>query len=212
MLKNVQEAKFRATLVPISLVVLSPADQKYLSFDLFFTHIVAHELCHGLGPHQIKVDGRDTNPRMELKDQYSAWEEAKADVTGLFALQYLMTQADKGKLTMPLPHGPEAERKLYTTYLASSFRTMRFGLQDAHARGQAMQFNFFLMKGAYLPNADGTFSLDLAKMKDAVVELDKGLLTAEAKGDYNFAKTWMAMNGDDAALFSQFWILLHNGG
>src|SRR3984885_12655758 len=196
MLKNVQEAKFKATLLPISRVVLSSADQKYLSFDLFFTHIVAHELCHGLGPHQIKVDGRDTNPRMELKEQYSAWEEAKADVTGLFALQYLMTQADKGKLTMPLPHGPEAERKLYTTYLASSFRTMRFGLQDAHARGQAMQFNFFLMKGAYIPNADGTFSLDLAKMKDAVVELDKGLLAAEAKGDYNFAKTWMATNGD----------------
>ncbi len=196
MLKNIQEAKFHATLIPISRVVLSPADQKYLSFELFFTHIVAHELCHGLGPHQIKIQGRDTNPRMELKEQYAAWEEAKADVTGLFALQYLMTQADQGKITMPLPHGPEAERKLYTTYLASSFRTMRFGLQDAHARGQAMQFNFFLMKGAYIPNADGTFSLDLAKMKDAVVELDKGLLTAEAKGDYNFAKTWMDTNGD----------------
>jgi hypothetical protein len=196
MLKNIQEAKFHATLIPISRVVLSPADQKYLSFELFFTHIVAHELCHGLGPHQIKVDGRDTNPRLELKEQYAAWEEAKADVTGLFALQYLMTQAEHGKITMPLPHGAEAERKLYTTYLASSFRTMRFGLQDAHARGQAMQFNFFLMKGAYIPNADGTFSLDLAKMKDAVVELDKGLLTAEAKGDYNFAKTWMDMNGD----------------
>jgi Peptidase family M49 len=196
MLKNIQEAKFHATLIPISRVVLSPADQKYLSFELFFTHIVAHELCHGLGPHQIKIQGRDTNPRMELKEQYAAWEEAKADVTGLFALQYLMTQADHGKITMPLPHGAEAERKLYTTYLASSFRTMRFGLQDAHARGQAMQFNFFLMKGAYIPNANGTFSLDLAKMKDAVVELDKGLLTAEAKGDYNFAKTWMDTNGD----------------
>jgi Peptidase family M49 len=196
MLKNIQEAKFHATLIPISRVVLSPADQKYLSFDLFFTHIVAHELCHGLGPHQIKIQGRDTNPRMELKEQYAAWEEAKADVTGLFALQYLMTQADHGKITMPLPHGPEAERKLYTTYLASSFRTMRFGLQDAHARGQAMQFNFFLMQGAYIPNADGTFSLDLAKMKDAVIELDKGLLIAEAKGDYNFAKTWMDMNGE----------------
>src|ERR1700723_259312 len=103
MLKNVQEAKFKATLLPISRVVLSPADQKYLSFDLFFTHIVAHELCHGLGPHQIKVDGRDTNPRMEVKDQYAPWEGARADVTGLFALQYLMSQADKGKLTMPLP-------------------------------------------------------------------------------------------------------------
>jgi hypothetical protein len=191
MLKNVQEAKFHATLIPISRVVLSPADQKYLSFDLFFTHIVAHELCHGLGPHQITIQGRDTNPRMELKEQYAAWEEAKADVTGLFALQYLMTQADHGKITMPLPHGPEAERKLYNTYLASSFRTMRFGLQDAHARGQAMQFNYFVSKGAYVANPDGTFSLDLAKMKEAVASLDHDLLTLEATGDHDGAKSMM---------------------
>ncbi len=191
MLKNIQEAKFHATLIPISRVVLSPADQKYLSFDLFFTHIVAHELCHGLGPHQIKIQGRDTNPRMELKEQYAAWEEAKADVTGLFALQYLMTQTDHGKITMPLPHGPEAERKLYTTYLASSFRTMRFGLQDAHARGQAMQFNYFVSKGAYVAHPDGTFSPDLAKMKEAVAALDHDLLTLEATGDYDGAKSMM---------------------
>jgi hypothetical protein len=195
MLKNIQEAKFHATLIPISRVVLSPADQKYLSFELFFTHIVAHELCHGLGPHQIKVASRDSNPRMELKEQYAAWEEAKADVTGLFALQYLMTQADHGKITMPLPHGPEAERKLYTTYLASSFRTMRFGLQDAHARGQSMQFNYFVEKGAYVANADGTFSLDLAKMKDAVASLDHDLLTTEATGDHDGAKSMMERLG-----------------
>ncbi len=191
MLKNIQEAKFHATLIPISRVVLSAADQKYLSFDLFFTHIVAHELCHGLGPHQIKIEGRDTNPRMELKEQYSAWEEAKADVTGLFALQYLMTQADRGKITMPLPHGPEAEHKLYITYLASSFRTMRFGLQDAHARGQAMQFNYFLLKGAYVANPDGTFSVDFTKMKDAVSSLDHDLLTLEATGDHDGVKLMM---------------------
>jgi hypothetical protein len=191
MLKNIQEAKFHATLIPISRIVLSPADQKYLSFDLFFTHIVAHELCHGLGPHQIKIQGRDTNPRMELKEQYAAWEEAKADVTGLFALQYLMSQADHGKITMPLAHGPEAERKLYNTYLASSFRTMRFGLQDAHARGQAMQFNYFVSKGAYVANPDGTFSLDLAKMKEAVASLDHDLLTLEATGDHDGAKSMM---------------------
>ena len=156
---------------------------------------MAHELCHGLGPHQIKIEGRDTNPRMELKEQYAAWEEAKADVTGLFALQYLMTQADHGKLTMPLPHGPEAERKLYITYLASSFRTMRFGLQDAHARGQAMQFNYFLLKGAYVANPDGTFSVDLTKMKEAVASLDHDLLTLEATGDHDGAKLMMERLG-----------------
>ena len=136
-----------------------------------------------------------SNPRMELKEQYSALEEAKADVTGLFALQFLMSQADNGKLDAPMAHGPDAERQLYTTYLASAFRTMRFGLQDAHARGQAMQFNYFLDKGAFTANADGTFSVDVAKMKDAVASLDHELLTLEATGDYVGAKKWMEQLG-----------------
>jgi len=192
MLKNIQEAKFKATLLPISRVVLSPAAQKDLSFDLFFTHIVAHELTHGLGPHRIQINERETNPRLELKDLYSAIEEAKADVTGLFAVQFLMTQAENGpdslKIKAPLAHGPDAERQLYTTYLASSFRTLRFGLQDAHARGMAIQFNYFLDQGAYIANADGTFSVDLSRIKDAVRSLDHEFLTLEATGDYAGAK------------------------
>ena len=192
MLKNIQEAKFKSTLEPISKVVLQPAAQQDLSFELFFTHIVAHELTHGLGPHQIKINGRDTNPRLELKELYSAIEEAKADVTGLFALQYLMTQADKGAIQAPLPHGPDAERKLYTTYLASSFRTLRFGLQDSHAKGMAVQFNYFLDKGAFVANSDGTFSVDLSKIKDAVAGLDHDLLTLEATGDYAGTKKLMS--------------------
>jgi hypothetical protein len=192
MLKNIQEAKFKSTLEPISKVVLQPGAQQDLSFELFFTHIVAHELTHGLGPHQIKVGGRDTNPRLELKELYSAVEEAKADVTGLFALQYLMTQADKGAIQAPLQHGPDAERKLYTTYLASSFRTLRFGLQDSHAKGMAVQFNYFLDKGAFVANSDGTFSVDLGKIKDAVAGLDHDLLTLEATGDYAGTKKLMS--------------------
>ena len=192
MLKNIQEAKFKSTLEPISKVVLQPAAQQDLSFELFFTHIVAHELTHGLGPHQIKINGRETNPRLELKEIYSAIEEAKADVTGLFALQYLMTQAANGKIQAPLPHGPDAERKLYTTYLASSFRTLRFGLQDSHAKGMAVQFNYFLDKGAFVANADGTFSVNLDKIKDAVAGLDHELLTLEATGDYAGAKKLMS--------------------
>jgi Peptidase family M49 len=191
MLKNIQQAKFKSTLEPISKVVLQPGARQDLSFELFFTHIVAHELTHGLGPHQIKVNGRDTNPRLELKELYSAIEEAKADVTGLFALQYLMTQAEKGAIQAPLPHGPEAERKLYTTYLASSFRTLRFGLQDSHAKGMAVQFNYFLDKGAFVANTDGTFSVDLGKIKDAVAGLDHDLLMLEATGDYAGAKKLM---------------------
>jgi hypothetical protein len=192
MLKNIQEAKFKSILVPISKGVLKPAAQKDLSFELFFTHIVAHELTHGLGPHQITVGGRETNPRLELKEIYSAIEEAKADVTGLFALQYLMTQADKRAIQAPLPHGPDAERQLYATYLASSFRTLRFGLQDAHAKGMAVQFNYFLDKGAFVANSDGTFSVDMSKIKDAVASLDHEFLTLEARGDYAGAKKLMS--------------------
>ena len=81
MLKNVQDAKFAKTLVPISKVALAPGDQKALSFDAFFTHIVVHELMHGLGPHSLTVNGRQTTVRQELKEAYSALEEAKADIS-----------------------------------------------------------------------------------------------------------------------------------
>jgi hypothetical protein len=192
MLRNVQEAKFAAILEPISKNVLQESDRTNISFDLFFAHIVAHELSHGLGPHQIKLNGRETNPRAELKETYSAIEEAKADVTGLFALHLLMSRADRGELRAPLPHGPAAERQLYTTYLASSFRTLRFGMQEAHAQGMAMQFNYLLDKGAYVRNRDGTFSVNLSEIPDAIRSLDHDLLTLEATGDYNGAKKMLA--------------------
>jgi len=188
MLKNIQEAKFNATLIPISRVVLTAEAQKDLSFDLFFTHIVAHEISHGLGPHQIRIQGRETNPRLELKDLYSTIEEAKADITGLFTLQFLMTESDQGRLQTPLQHGSAAERQLYTTFLASAFRTLRFGLQDAHARGMAIQFNYLRDKGGFVENPDGTFAVDFVKIKDAVRALDHDFLTIEATGDYAAAK------------------------
>jgi peptidase M49-like protein len=184
MLKNVQHAKFEQILIPISKTVLAPAAQSDVDFNFFFTHILAHELTHGLGPHVITVAGRETNPRQELKELYSAVEEAKADVTGLFALQYLM---DNHLLRDTLGEGEAAERKLYTTYLASSFRTLRFGVKDAHARGMAMQFNFLRDHGAYALQPDGTFSIDFSKIKQAVRDLDHELLMLEATGDY--AKT-----------------------
>ncbi len=183
MLKNVQEAKFRTILVPTAAEVLAPADRQYVDFESFFTHILAHELTHGLGPHQISIQGRATNPRQELKELYSAIEEAKADVTGLFALQFLMDQSSPS-----VPHGAAAERKLYTTFLASSFRTLRFGLKEAHAKGMAVQFNYLLDKGGFRVDPDGTFSVDFDKIKSAVRDLDHDLLTLEAHGDYEGAR------------------------
>jgi len=188
MLKNVQEAKFRTVLVPIAMRTLSKHAMIDVSFSSFFTHTLAHELMHGLGPHQITVDGRSTSPRAELKELYSAIEEAKADVTGLFALQYMMDHASEMKLAKILPSDDAAQRQLYTTFLASSFRSLRFGLNDAHGKGMAVQFNYLLDHAAFVENGDGTFGVDMTKIKSAVQDLDHDLLTIEAEGNYAAAK------------------------
>lgn len=181
MLKNVQEAKFRSTLVPISKRVLATAAQKELSFDAFFTHILAHELSHGIGPHQITVKGRATSPRQEMKELYSAIEEAKADVTGLFMLQHMLDHK-------MLPDATFNETQLYTTYLASAFRSLRFGVKEAHGKGMALQMNYLMDKGAFTAASGGTFAVDYGKIKAAVRDLDHDLLTLEATGDYAGAK------------------------
>jgi peptidase M49-like protein len=188
MLKNVQEAKFHSTLEPIAKRVLSPASQKDLSFDAFFTHILAHELSHGIGPHQITVGGRATTPRQEMKELYSAIEEAKADVTGLFMLQHLYDH----KL---IEGGKDKERQLYTTFLASTFRTLRFGLNDAHGKGMAMQVNYITDKGGFIAHPDGTFEVNFDKVRGAVRDLDHDLLTLEATGDYARAKQMLDQLG-----------------
>jgi len=180
MLKNVQEAKFKKTLVPISQIVLRQADLADLSFDAFFTQILAHELMHGLGPHNINPGGRKSTVRLELKELYSPIEEAKADVTGLFALQFLI---DKGVLPASL------ERPLYTTYLASAFRSVRFGISEAHGKGVALQFNYLTGLGGFqYDSGTGKFAVDQSKIKDAVRSLTHDLLTLEAEGSYQGAK------------------------
>ena len=180
MLKNVQEAKFTKTLIPISRVVLARSQQTMLSFDSFFTHILAHELMHGLGPHNITVNGEQTTVRKQLKELYSTIEEAKADITGLWALQYLI---DKGVVDRSLEHS------LYTTFLASAFRSVRFGITEAHGRGIALQFNYLTDEGAIKINEQsGTFSIDGAKIKEAVRKLSEEILTLQAEGSYDKAK------------------------
>ena len=179
MLKNNQQAKFDKVLVPISKVALAGSDQGNVSFDAFFTHILMHELMHGLGPHDISAGERASTVRQELKDTYSAIEEAKADISGLFALQYLV---DKGQLDRAL------EKTMYTTFLASSFRSLRFGINEAHGRGQAIQLNYLLDKGGFTVNADGTFSVDTGKIKDAVIGLTREIMTLQAEGSYAKAK------------------------
>ena len=179
MLKNNQDAKFRMVLQPIAKVALASADQAAVSFDAFFTHILMHELMHGLGPHNITVGGRSTTVRQELKETYSAIEEAKADVSGLFALQFLV---DRGKLDRAL------SQTMYTTYLASMFRSIRFGINEAHGRGVAMQLNYFLDNGGVTVASDGTFAVNQQRIRQNVIDLTRDIMTLQAVGGYADAK------------------------
>jgi len=180
MLRNVQEAKFKNVLVPIANVALSQDQRGKVSFDPFFTHILAHELMHGLGPHTIKVGGRETTVRQEMKELGSALEEAKADISGLFALQYLIDKGIVAKST---------EESMYVTYLAGAFRSVRFGINEAHGKGMALQFNVLLDAGAIeVDRPTGTFRVNVSKIKDASQRLTGDIMIIQAEGSYEKAK------------------------
>ncbi|MGE5049597.1 MAG: dipeptidyl-peptidase 3 family protein [Deltaproteobacteria bacterium] len=183
MLKNVQQAKFDKTLLPISRAALAAADRRNVSFDAFFTHIVMHELMHGLGPHRT---AQGTTVRMAMQEAGSALEEAKADISGLFALQRLV---DKGALDKGL------ERTMYVTFLASAFRSIRFGTNEAHGRGVALQLNSLLDDGAVRVAADGTFAVVPEKIKQAVAKLAGEIMTLQASGDVARAREWLTKMG-----------------
>jgi hypothetical protein len=179
MLKNVQQAKFQRVLLPIAKVVLAPAHQANVQFEPFFTHILMHELMHGLGPHSIVVDGKATTVRQALKEESSAFEEAKADISGLWAMQQLI---DAGVIDAAL------ERTMYDSYLAGAFRTLRFGFADAHGKGMAMQLNWLLDEGGVTVDAQGRFAIVPAKIKAAVASLTTRIMTVQAHGDYAAAR------------------------
>jgi hypothetical protein len=174
MLKNVQEAKYQKVLRPIAAALLSREDERRISFEAFFTHILLHEMVHGLGPHELARETGRTTVREQLQDVYPAIEEAKADVAGLFALHRLV---DRGVLPAQLA------RSVHATFLASAFRSIRFGVHEAHGRGVALQLNWLLDAGAVTEGRDGRFSIDDAKARAAVESLARELLSLQARGD-----------------------------
>jgi hypothetical protein len=180
MLKNVQEAKFMTILKPIARIALDPAQQSSVDFEAFFTHILAHELMHGLGPHTITLNGKQTTARQAMQELSSAIEEAKADISGLFALQYMI---DHGLI------GKSMEKQMYITYLAGIFRSVRFGINEAHGKGMAMQLNYLMDEGAIVYNeATGLFSADIEKFKAGAKKLTGEIMAIQAGGNYERAK------------------------
>ncbi len=187
LLKNVMDAKYKKSGEPIALRVLDPSQRSLLSFDAYFNHVLFHELSHGLGPGLIQQpDGKRVDVRLLLKDTYSTIEECKADVLGQWNMLYAR---DKKLLTS------FNEPQQWASYAGLFFRSMRFGVDEAHGRGTAIQWNWLRERNAIVPNADGTFRVDFAKMKEGVQSLTTELLTIQATGDYPRAQRLLAKYG-----------------
>jgi hypothetical protein len=185
MLKNVHEAKFEKLLKPIAEIVLDPEQLKYVTFDAFFNHTLMHEMSHGVGPGFIKVNGRSTEVKKELKETYSTIEECKADILGMYNNIFMIQKGIYPK---------DMEKQVWVTFLAGAFRSMRFGINEAHGGGNAIIYNYLLEKGGYVYDEQTQkVSVDFNKIYPALKELCNLVLTIQAEGNYQGAKDLIAM-------------------
>ena len=182
-LKNAMRAKFDKILVPIAQELIDPAQRKHITFDAFFANTMFHEVAHGLGIKNT-INGKGTI-REALKEHHSAIEEGKADILGLYLVQELHK---KGELT--------ADMKDYmTTFMASIFRSIRFGASSAHGKANMIRFNFFKEKGAFTRNNDGTYTVNYDKLAIAMEDLTKVILTLQGDGDYDAVAVLVKKSG-----------------
>ncbi len=187
-LKNVMQAKFDLIVIPISELLLDKSIISDVTFTTFFQNVMFHEVAHGLGiKNTINNNG---TVREALKELYSPLEEAKADITGLFLVQKLR---DMGEIT----DGKLEEN--YASFVASIFRSIRFGAASAHGIANMLEFNFLLDEGAITKNNEGKYIIDFEKMKNAVSKMTEKIITIQANGDYNAAKKWIDEKGTISA-------------
>lgn len=184
MLKNVHEAKFEKLLKPIAQIVLDPDQLKYVTFSGFFNHTLMHEMSHGVGPGIITLNGKKTAVNKELKETYSTLEECKADILGMYNNIFMI---DKGV------YPKEFAEETYVTFLAGIFRSVRFGINEAHGGGNAIIYNFLLEKGGYEYNPDTKkVKVNLDKIYPALEDLANKVLMIQATGDYEGAKKFIS--------------------
>ncbi|WP_349263025.1 dipeptidyl-peptidase 3 family protein [Longimicrobium sp.] len=183
-LKNAMRAKFDRILVPIATMLIAPDQRRHITFDAFFGNTMFHEVAHGLGIKNT-INGGGT-VREALKEQASALEEGKADVLGLYMQVQLQ---EMGEL-----QGDAMDS--YTTFLASIFRSVRFGAASAHGRANVARFNYFQERGAFARDAaTGTYRVDPVRMRQAMNALSEQILRFQGDGDYAGVQAFMARYG-----------------
>ncbi len=183
-LKNAMKAKFDHILVPISDVLMSPESRANVKFEAFFSNVMFHEVAHGMGIKNT-LDGQGT-VRHALKEQYSAIEEAKADILGLYLITKLHEMGE---------YKDSSLEENYTTFMAGIFRSVRFGASSAHGKANMLTFNFFEKENAFTRSEDGLYTINFENMKVAVAKLGGEILKAQGDGSYEFVKGWIETEG-----------------
>jgi hypothetical protein len=184
--KNFMDARVNYVVLPIGKLLMRQDQANLASMDGYLAVVVMHEISHGLGPAYSRVGGKQADIRESIGPIYSGLEEAKADIVGLYGLEWLM---NKGVL-------PKARaRDYYASHLAGIFRTVRFGVAEAHAKAEMMEFNYFVEQRAITRDASGRYAIDFARFPGAVASLAKELLEIEATGNRSRAEAWFKKYG-----------------
>ena len=185
--KNFMDARVNYVVLPIGKLLMREDQAALASMDGYLSAVVMHEISHGLGPAYARVNGKRADIRESIGPIYSGLEEAKADIVGLYGLDWLM---NKGVL-------PKSRaRDYYASHVAGIFRTVRFGTAEAHAKAEMMEFNYFVERGAITRDArTGRYVIDFARMAGAVASLAKELLEIEATGNRARAEAWFTRYG-----------------
>jgi len=179
--KNFTDARVNYVILPLAKLVMRPDQAAQASGEGYLAAVMMHEISHGLGPAFARKGGQHVDIREAIGPVYSGLEEAKADVTGMFGLKWLV---DRGALPK------ERLEEYYASYVAGIFRTVRFGTAEAHGRAEMMEFNVLAEKGAIIREASGRYAIDYARMPETLAALAKELLEIEATGDRARAESW----------------------
>ncbi len=179
--KNFMDARVNYVILPVARKLMEPEQAAKVSGDGYLLTTVMHEICHGLGPAYARTAAGKVDIREALGPAFSSMEEAKADVTGMFALQWLVDHDALPK---------EKLEEYYTSYVGDLFRAVRFGTDEAHGQAEMMEFNYLRERGAVNRKASGKYAIDYRKMPVAVAALAKELLEIEATGDRVRGENW----------------------
>jgi hypothetical protein len=181
--KNFMDARVEYIIVPLAKELMTPDEAALVNGDAYLSHTMMHEISHGLGPAFARVNGKQVDIREAIGPIYSALEEAKADVVGMYALIWMMNNGHIEKAKA---------REFNASYVGDLFRSARFGVAEAHGRAEMMEFNYLVEQGVITRDPAGRYGIDDSKMDAAVNALAKELLEIEATGDRRRAENWFA--------------------